>query len=130
VMFSARRYRPRGRRSFPARGLVSFLLIVDTSSAANATQQITCDDITFVVPRKMGDLPSIDFEYPVRANIFSFRDGHLLLIAHDQEQKSRVRIVISAQVNKSSGAYVGQIIRDYGGEELQLTNGPVSCSVK
>jgi hypothetical protein len=110
--------------------LVSCLLMVAASSIANATKVITCDDIVFAVPKKLGNLPSIDFEYPSHANIFSFANKNLLLVAHDQDEKSRVRIVISAQLNKATGSYAGQIIRDYGGNEIQLSNGPVSCSVK
>jgi hypothetical protein len=106
------------------------LLMAATSSIANAAQHVTCDDIGFAVPAKIGDLPLVDFDYPAQVNIFSFRDGNLLLIAHDQEETSRVRIVISAQLDKKTGSYIGQMIRDYGGEELQLTNGPVTCSVK
>ena len=104
--------------------------ILGTSSLADTTHHITCDDISFAAPEKLGDLPPIDFDYPSRVNIFSLRGGNLLLIAHDQEETSRVRIVISAQLDKSTASYVGQIIRDYGGNEIQLTNGPVSCSVK
>ena len=72
----------------------------------------------------------MDFECPVQVKFFSFRDRNLLLIANDEQDTSRVRVVISAQLNKTAEAYVGQIIRDEGGHELQLTNGPVACSVK
>jgi hypothetical protein len=60
---------------------------------------------------------------------FSFRDGHLLLIAMDQEERSRVRIVVSAQLNKAKGSYDGQIVLDLGGHEIMLQHGPVSCTI-
>jgi hypothetical protein len=56
---------------------------------------------------------------------FSFRDDNLLLVAMDQSERSRVRIVISAQRNKVKATYDGQILVDMGGNEIQLYNGPV-----
>jgi hypothetical protein len=44
-------------------------------------------------------------------------------------ESSRVRIVISAQLNKKSGTYDGQIFVDMGGNQLMLHNGPVRCTV-
>ena len=86
--------------------------------------------MTFDVPAKLGALPSqIDFDYPAKAVHFSFRDGNLSLVAMDEEESSRVRIVISAQRNKKSGAYEGQIFVDMGGNQLMLHNGPVRCTV-
>ena len=61
--------------------------------------------VTFDVPAKLGAMPTeIDFDYPAKATRFSFRDGNLSLVAMDEGQPSRVRIVISAQLNKKSGA--------------------------
>jgi hypothetical protein len=102
------------------------------ASASHVT--ITCPyletrDVTFEVPATFGDLPDIDFDYPSKVSIFSFREGHLLLVAMDEDQPSRLRIVISAQLNKASGAYAGQIVVDMGGHELQLHSGPVTCTV-
>jgi hypothetical protein len=71
----------------------------------------------------------IDFDYPAKATRFSFRDGNLSLVAMDQSEPSRVRIVISAQLSKKSGAYEGQIFVDMGGNQLMLHNGPVRCTV-
>jgi len=47
----------------------------------------------------------------------------------DESEPSRVRIVVSAQLNKKSGAYEGQIFVDMGGNQLMLHNGPVRCTV-
>jgi hypothetical protein len=86
--------------------------------------------VTFDVPTKLGDMPQeIDFDYPAKATRFSFRDGNLSLIAMDESEPSRVRIVISAQLNKKSGAYDGQIFVDMGGNQLMLHNGPVRCTI-
>jgi len=41
--------------------------------------------------------------------------------------QSRLRLVISAQLNKATGAYDGQLVIDSGGNELQIENRPVSC---
>ena len=95
---------------------------------------ITCPyletkDLTFDVPATFGDLPLIDFDYPSQVTIFSFRDGHLLVVAMDEENPSRLRIVISAQLNEASGNYDGQIVVDMGGHELQVHSGPVVCTV-
>jgi len=113
--------------------LVDLALSPAASRAASAPQRVTCpygnEQLSFAVPAKMGGLPAIDFDYPVKATIFSFRDGHLLLIAMDQSERSRVRIVISAQLNKAKGTYDGQMVLDLGGNELQLQGVPVSCTV-
>jgi hypothetical protein len=113
-------------------------LVVATMAARAASPQrtITCpyphdpdEQLSVVAPAKIGGLPPIDFDYPARVTRFSFRDGHLLLIAMDQEERSRVRIVISAQLNKARGSYDGQIVLDLGGHQIMLQQGPVSCTV-
>jgi hypothetical protein len=43
----------------------------------------------------------------------------------DQEERSRVRIVISAQRYKAKATYHGRILVDMGGHEIQRYNGPV-----
>jgi hypothetical protein len=107
-----------------------------TSVAAPAKPKtITCPflkngSVSFDVPAKLGDLPKeVDFDYPSKATSFSFRDGNLWLLAMDESDSSRVRVVVSAQLNKKSGAYVGQIFVDMGGNQLMLHNGPVRCTV-
>jgi hypothetical protein len=86
--------------------------------------------VTFEIPAKLGAMPTdIDFDYPAKASQFSFRDGNLVLIAMDEAEPTRVRIVISAQINKKTGAYEGQIFVDMGGNQLMLHNGPVRCTV-
>ena len=56
--------------------------------------------------------------------------GNLLLIAMDEGEKDRPRIVISAQLNQKDHTYRGQFMTDFGGNELQLDNGMVSCILK
>ncbi len=103
---------------------------------AASHQAITCpypndldEHLTVVAPAKIGDLPPLDFDYPAKVTRFSFRDGHLLLIAMDQEERVRVRIVISAQLNKAKGTYDGQIVLDLGGHQIMMQQGSVSCTV-
>ena len=110
------------------------LFVAIRPAAASSVKTISCpylqaEDLRFDVPAKLGDLPAIDFDYPAKVTIFSFRDGHLLLIAMDEADPSRLRIVISAQLNKARGTYDGQFVVDMGGNELQLDSGPVSCKV-
>lgn len=81
------------------------------------------------MPKKPGGLPGIEFDYPVKVTRFSFRDDNLLLVAMDQAEGARMRIVISAQRDKSRGPFVGQIVTDAGGNQLMLDNGPVTCRV-
>ena len=110
-----------------------------SSTAANAAsakhKTITCPflkagSVSFDVPAKLGDLPKeVDFDYPAKATHFSFRDGNLSLIAMDEGDPTRVRVVVSAQRNRKSGAYEGQIFVDMGGNQLMLHNGPVRCTV-
>lgn len=98
-------------------------------------KSITCPflaqgSVTFDVPAKLGELPAnVDFDYPSKAAHFSFRDGNLLLVAMDEGEPSRLRVVVSAQLNKKSRAYDGQIFVDMGGNQLMLHNGPVRCTV-
>jgi hypothetical protein len=115
---------------------VALALSIVASSAASSTQQkITCPflkegRVKFDVPAKLGAMPTeIDFDYPAKVTRFSFRDGNLSLVAMDDSEPSRVRIVISAQLNKKSGAYEGQMFVDIGGNQLMLHNGPVRCTV-
>jgi hypothetical protein len=103
-------------------------------AAAKAKKTITCPflesgSVSFDVPAKLGDLPKeVDFDYPAKATSFSFRDGNLSLIAMDESEPTRVRVVVSAQRNRKSGAYEGQIFVDMGGNQLMLHNGPVRCT--
>jgi hypothetical protein len=105
------------------------------TTAAPKSKMIACPflkegRVTFDVPAKLGKLPTeIEFDYPATATLFSFRDGNLSLVAMDEGDPSRVRIVISAQLNRKSGAYEGQILVDMGGNQLMLHNGPVRCTV-
>jgi hypothetical protein len=108
------------------------MLVTFDQGAATAAQSITCtyangQALTFDVPNKLGDLPSIGFDYPSKVTLFSFRDNNLLLVAVDEAEKSRVRIVISAQHGKGKASYDGQILIDSGGNAIMLDNGPVSC---
>ena len=61
---------------------------------------------------------------------FSFRDGSLFLLAMDEAEPTRIRILISAQHDKNTGTYEGQIFVDMGGNQLMLHNGPVRCTVE
>lgn len=139
-------------RAFPALACASLALITSLGfstavlaaakkpaakpAAKSITKSITCPflangRVTFDVPAKEGDLPKeIDFDYDAKAVNFSFRDGNLFLLAVDEGHPTRVRIVISAQLNKKSGAYEGQIFTDTGGNQLMLDNGPVRCTVE
>jgi uncharacterized membrane protein len=105
------------------------------ATAAAKQKTITCPflangHVTFDVPAKLGGLPAaIDFDYPAKAKEFSFRDGNLLLLAMDEEEPTRVRILISAELNKNTGTYDGQIFVDMGGHQIMLHNGPVRCTV-
>ena len=111
------------------------LATVVSTAALSKQKTITCPflkegRVTFDVPARLGEMPAeIDFDYPAKATRFSFRDGNLSLVAMDEGDPSRVRIVISAQLNRKSGAYEGQIFVDMGGNQLMLHNGPVRCTV-
>ncbi len=102
------------------------------TAAAKGRQTITCplpggESLIFVKPAKLGDLPKIELDYPSKPTLFSFRGGNFLFVAVDESDPSRVRLVTSAQLNKATGAYEGQLVIDSGGNELQLDNGPVRC---
>jgi hypothetical protein len=108
---------------------IALLLAFHQTAVAAIAKSITCSyangqQLTFDVPKKLGGLPGIEFDYPAKVTLFSFRDDNLLLVAMDEASKSRVRIAISAQGKTS---YDGQILTDSGGNEIMLDNGPVSC---
>ena len=114
---------------------LALVAAVDLAAAAGAPKSVTCSylqgqEFTFPVPKKIGDLPPIEFDYPSKVTRFSFRDGNLLLVAMDESDESRVRVVISAQRAKGKASYDGQILVDQGGHQLQLDNGPVVCKAK
>ena len=111
-------------------------LAVPTAAATRvAKKMIGCaflnnGSVGFDVPAKRGDLPAeVEFDYPAKATRFSFRDGSLLLVAMDEGEPSRLRVLVSAQLNRKSGSYDGQIFVDMGGSQLMLHNGPVRCTV-
>ncbi|HLG88765.1 MAG TPA: hypothetical protein VKZ79_16370 [Alphaproteobacteria bacterium] len=111
---------------------IALLVTLHQTAIAAAAKSITCfyadgQQLSFDVPKKLGGLPAIEFDYPSRVTEFSFRDDNLLLVAIDETQKSRVRIVISAQRSKGKTSYDGQILTDSGGNQIMLDNGPVSC---
>src|SRR5215468_4013958 len=127
-------------RIFPIVGCIPIALIMSLAfsagpsrAASSGRKTITCPylqaSLKFDVPAKPGDLPEIDFDYPAKATLFSFRDGGLLLVAMDEGGPSRLRIAVSAQLNKKSRTYDGQIVVDMGGNQLMLHNGPVRCTV-
>lgn len=114
---------------------LALVAAVDPAAAAGAPKSVACilmqgQELTFPVPKKIGDLPPIEFDYPSKVSLFSFRDGNLLLVAMDEEQPSRVRIVISAQRAKGKASYDGQFLVDMGGNQVQFDNGPVVCKPK
>ena len=115
--------------------LVASLVGAMTASAASKPKSISCPflaegRVTFDVPAKFGGLPKdVDFDYPAKATEFSFRDGNLLLVAMDEGHPTRLRVLVSAQLNKRSGAYEGQIYVDMGGNQIMLHYGPVRCTV-
>ena len=101
-------------------------------AAARSPKTISCplpsgENLTFVKPAKLDDLPKIELDYPSKVTLFSFRDGNFLTVAVDESEPSRLRLMISAQLNKAKGTYDGQLVIDEGGNQLQLDNGPVSC---
>jgi hypothetical protein len=121
-----------GQRTAPIIGLTWLVLSCAYGVAAPSTKAIKCSitksvSLKFDVPAKLGDLPEIDFSYPSKVITFSFRDRNFLAIAVDEADPSRIRIVISAQLKKAKGTYDGQFVADFGGNELQLDNGPVIC---
>lgn len=116
--------------------VVSSLVLFSSSAAYSAQKTVVCQmqglkqPLSFKAPDKIGDLPKIDFDYPVNVTRFSLRDDNLLVVAMDQEEKDRPRIFISAQHNPQKQKYLGQFMTDFGGNELQLGNGIVSCEVQ
>lgn len=111
---------------------IALVVACDLPTVAATAKSITCSyangqQLTFDVPKKLGGLPGIEFDYPAKVTLFSFRDDNLLLVAMDEASKSRVRIVISAQRDKGKANFDGQILTDSGGNEIMLDNGPVSC---
>jgi len=121
-----------GKRTAATICLSSLILSYAYGVAAPPTKSVTCSITDFVslkfdIPAKLGDLPEIEFSYPSKVTVFSFRDRNLLAIAVDEADPSRTRIVISAQLKKGKGTYDGQFVADFGGNQLQLDNGPVSC---
>jgi hypothetical protein len=114
---------------------LALVAAISQATAAGAPKSVACtymqgQELTFDVPKKLGGLPPIEFDYPSKVTRFSFRDGNLLLVAMDESDESRVRIVISAQRAKGKANYDGQILVDMGGNQLQLDNGPVVCKAK
>ena len=116
-----------------AAAVVASLTIAAAASSPVITRHriITCPfladgSLTIDVPPARNAMPKIDFDYPATATMFSFRDNNLFLVAMES---SRLRVIVSAQRNRKSGSYDGQIFVDMGGNQLMHYNGPVHCSV-
>ena len=61
---------------------LALVAAVDLAAAAGAPRSVTCaylqgQELTFPVPKKLGDLPPIEFDYPSKVTRFSFRDDNL-----------------------------------------------------
>jgi hypothetical protein len=99
--------RRKGLKSVSAIVALACLVIAPQSAeAAKAQRTITCplpggENLTFVAPFKLGDLPKIELDYPSKVTLFSFHDGNFLTVAVDEWDPSRVRLVISAQLNRA-----------------------------
>jgi len=112
-----------------------FLFLIQLTTTAVA-QKVNCvlqglkDPISFTVPSKAGKLPQVDFPYPVKVTLFSLRSKNLFLMAMDNDDSSRPRLMISAQAHKDKETYKGQFMTDYGGNQIQIDNGRASCKVK
>src|SRR3954465_14803865 len=112
--------------------IVCLTMLSALHATAAVAKTVTCSypadqELSFEVPKKPGGLPPIDFDYPSKITRFSFRDNNLLVVAMDEVERTRVRVVISAQLDKAKGVYSGQIVTDTGGNQLMLDNGPVTC---
>jgi hypothetical protein len=114
---------------------LTIIFMMSPTIADAAQKSIVCSmqdmatSISFIVPSKEGDLPKIDFPYPVNTTIFDQSATNLLVVAMDHDESSRPRIFISAKYNKRSHAYEGQFMTDFGGNQIQLDNGAVSCKM-
>jgi len=128
------------RRAPAVIGLIPVVLVVGLAVASAASSPLTrattinCPFLkdgllTISVPANRKSLPKLDFDYDAKATMFSFRDRNLFLVAVDEGDPSRLRVVVSAQLNRKTGAYDGQIFTDTGGNQLMYDNGPVHCTV-
>ena len=113
--------------------LLASLAAASAASSPVVTRHrtITCPfladgSLTIDVPPARNAMPKIDFDYPATATMFSFRDNNLFLVAMES---ARLRVIVSAQRNRKSGSYDGQIFVDMGGNQLMHYNGPVHCTV-
>ena len=105
-----------------------FLAMAAMSLGANA-KSVQCSDFKIILPSKISMLPVIESDLEMQAALFSFRDNNLIAVAMDSETPDRFRMSVSAQLDKKTGKYHGQVIQDFGGREIQLENGPEVCSV-
>jgi hypothetical protein len=128
------------RRPLAIVGLIGIALVASLSVATAASSPLTRTTtincpflkngrLTISVPANRKSLPKIDFDYDSKATMFSFRDRNLFLVAVDEEHPSRIRIIVSAQLNRKSGTYDGQIFTDTGGNQYMQDNGQVHCTV-
>ena len=114
--------------------IASLAIAMAASEPRPRHETITCPfleegRLSIDVPANRKSLPKIDFDYSSKATLFSFRDKNLFLVAADEVDSSRLRVVVSAQLNKTRGTYDGQIFVDMGGNQLMHYNGPVHCTV-
>lgn len=111
-----------------------FILFVPAGIVCASERTMTCsmqglkDSFSFVIPQENEKRPKLEFSYPIDVTIFSMRNDNLLLVAMDHEEPSRPRMFISAQKKKNT--FNGQYMTDSGGNQIQLDNGSIECSIK
>ena len=103
---------------------------------AAQTRTITCPflqegRLAFDIPARPGALPHvIDFDTPVTATKFRFGGGVLTLRAIDESDPRRLRIDLSARRDAGTGAYVGTLFVDTGGNLMMLDTAKVRCTLE
>jgi hypothetical protein len=105
------------------------VLVLITCQAFAITQTLDCGKFRVEIPQTKGEVPVVSGLIEVEIAIFSLKNSNVVLVAMDAEDNTRVRLSLSAQLNAKTKKYVGQFIQDLGGSQLQIENGPISCSL-
>ena len=114
--------------------LIGIILSMSSSMAVANQKTMECsmqgvkESLILSIPKE--GLPEINFFYPVKTKIFSMHAGNFLLVILDKDDSTRTRLVISAQFDKHKKVYTGQMMADWGGNQLQIDNGPVTCKLR
>jgi hypothetical protein len=109
----------------------AFLItILFSLSGFASTERLTLNCGSFQVQLASKDqAASVVSHFDTELAIYKFSSKNVVLVAMDTDEPTRLRVSLSAQWDAKTKKFAGQAIQDAGGSQLQIENGPITCSL-